>query len=86
MISFGIGVFTIAMSLLVAYGLWNLPSWARILVIVLGGLSLLSNVLTIFGVTSNARGGGNVARSIAGLAVGAYIIYWFYSHPEYFQS
>ena len=79
---------------LLARGLWQQKNWARITVIVLQSLSVLSNLLSVcgtLGVSSYSSYGHRtdptavICGAIGGLAIGGYIIYWFASHGEYFS-
>ncbi len=79
---------------LVAWGLWQLKNWARIMVIVLHGLGILVNLFSMFTVLgeysyySSRYGrdpGSTFCGTVIGLAVGGYILYWFASHGKYFS-
>jgi hypothetical protein len=70
-----------ALCFVIARGLWLLRNWARIAVIVLQGLSVLGNLFQI----PNSSSGLSLIREALGLAIGAYILYWFASHGEYFS-
>lgn len=64
----------IILSLVLAWGLWHLKNWARILVIILLSLAVV---------------GGLVVSDLGGiilLVIFGYIIYWFAAHGEYFTS
>jgi hypothetical protein len=60
--------------------LWRLKNWARIIVIVLQSIGVLS---TLSGMIS---GSTEVIWGILSLALSAYIIYWFAEHREVFYG
>jgi FtsH-binding integral membrane protein len=70
-----------ALYFVIARGLWLLRNWARIVVIVLQVLS----VLGILSQLSNNSSGLVLIVAVFGLAIAAYILYWFASHGEYFE-
>ena len=79
---------------LLARGLWNLKNWARIIVIVTNALGEMSNLLAVIrgfsGSPLEAYGYQGVPTaaicgSAGGLMVGAYVLYWFITHREYFD-
>ncbi len=72
---------TAALYLVIARGLWLLRNWARIVVIVLQVLS----VLGILSQLPNNSSGLVLILAVFGLAIAAYILYWFASHGEYFS-
>jgi hypothetical protein len=80
---------------LVGRGLWLLQNWARIIVMVLQSLGILSNLVSARAVfilgfsgsySSQADLVAGIIRAVVGLAVGGYILYWFGSHGEYFRK
>ena len=70
-----------ALYFVIARGLWLLRNWARIVVIVLQVLS----VLGILSQLPNNSSGLVLIVAVFGLAIAAYILYWFASHGEYFE-
>ena len=70
-----------ALYFVIARGLWLLRNWARIVVIVLQVLSVLS----ILSQLPNNSSGLVLIVAVFGLAIAAYILYWFASHGEYFE-
>ncbi|MBN1995370.1 MAG: hypothetical protein JW953_21965 [Anaerolineae bacterium] len=62
----------VILSLVLAWGLWHLKNWARIMVIVVLSLAILAGF---------AAGG---FAGIAMLALLGYVVYWFASNGEYF--
>jgi hypothetical protein len=61
---------------IMAIGLWRLRNWGRIMAIVLFGLGIVVNLLTLF--TRNFQ-------SIIGLAVGSLFLYWFITNGDVFE-
>jgi tetratricopeptide (TPR) repeat protein len=79
---------------LFARGLWNLKNWARIIVIVTNALGEMSNLFAVIRALSGSsletygyQGDPTAAicGSAGGLVVGAYVLYWFIAHREYFD-
>ena len=70
-----------ALYFVIARGLWLLRNWARIVVIVLQVLSILG----ILSQLPNNSSGLVLIVAVFGLAIAAYILYWFASHGEYFE-
>jgi hypothetical protein len=70
---------------LIAVGVWRLRNWARIAVIVVQSLAIVTSLLGLVATLE----GGDVALSLGGTLIGVgvsgYIIYWFASHGEYFD-
>ena len=64
---------------------WRLRDWARVAVIVVQSLAIVTSLLGLVA----ALQGGDVALSLGGTLIGVgvsgYIIYWFASHGEYFD-
>ncbi|MBN1955977.1 MAG: hypothetical protein JW900_13135 [Anaerolineae bacterium] len=94
----GLVVIVVALGIAVLYfllarGLWRLKNWARVVIIVLQSLGIVSGLLQIIGllsVSSSPYGSqvdptGAICGGLVGLGLGAYIIYWFASHGEYFS-
>jgi hypothetical protein len=71
------------LSVLLAKGIWKLKNWARILVIVVHSLGVLSSLLQVCAALPSP--GLMIFELVVGLAIGGYIIYWFASHGEYFS-
>jgi hypothetical protein len=83
-----LGLFVGVMSVLyffLARGLWQLKNWARILLIVLHGLSIVSGLVRMGIGLSDADPSVTICGAAIGLAISGYIIYWFASHGEYFS-
>lgn len=72
---------------LIARGLWQLKNWARILVIVLQSLSILTSLISLCVSLSGSSdySGIRIAGTIIGIGINVYIIYWFAGNSEYFQ-
>jgi hypothetical protein len=74
-----------AVEFLIALGVWRLRDWARVAVIVVQSLAIVTGLLGLVA----ALEGGDVALSLGGTLIGVgvsgYIIYWFASHSEYFD-
>jgi nitrogen fixation-related uncharacterized protein len=90
-ITFLAGVF----NLLVAWGLWRLKNWARILVIVFQGLGMLGyiySMVTALLAPSSAASDftmassyGTICVSLVSLAIGGYFVFWFVTNGDYFS-
>ncbi len=92
-------VFTLGFSVLeflLAYGLWTLKNWARILLIVLQVLGLLSNLVSvvcvglgIYSLNSSSGYGldptATLCGGLVGLLINGWITWWFFSHGELFE-
>ncbi len=94
----GILVFTFLagmVNLLIAWGLWWLKNWARILVIVFQALGLLGNIFSMittllapssayseFATTSSY---GTICMTLVSFIIGGYIIFWFGTNGDYFR-
>lgn len=79
---------------MLAVGLWQLKNWARITVMVLIGLGMLSSLLSLctllsgyssYGNNSGAFSAGSAAGTIVGLAINGFVLYWFANNGEYFK-
>lgn len=73
---------------ILAYGLWNLKNWARIIIIIIQGLSVILSILSTtilasFGYTRTL--GENIIGIIVSLLVSGYILYWFVINEIYFR-
>jgi ribosomal protein L40E len=100
----GLGIIVVAgilvvagLEFLLARGLWQLKNWARITVIVIQGLGVLSSVLYFVLIALGTRAINLATREITydtsgiigeivGLAISGYIIYWFASHRQHFRG
>jgi uncharacterized membrane protein (DUF2068 family) len=87
---FGFIAILIVFYIIIGLGLWNLKNWARYLVIVLQGIGLLGNIISIFRSfidSSNAQGNpiAAISGSLFSLVLGGIVIYWFGAHGEYFS-
>ena len=90
-ITFLAGVF----NLLVAWGLWRLKNWARILVIIVQSLGLLSYIYSLVvsviapsSASSDftmASSYGTICVSLVSLAIGGYFVFWFVTNGDYFS-
>ena len=73
MLGMVIGVMGIVMvvcgvlSLVIAYGLWTLKNWARLLVIVFSALGIASNLVSI---------AGGMMHAVVGIAINAVVIWY----------
>jgi uncharacterized membrane protein (DUF2068 family) len=73
MLGMEIGVMGIVMvvcgvlSLVIAYGLWTLKNWARLLVIVFSALGIASNLVSI---------AGGMMHAVVGIAINAVVIWY----------
>lgn len=75
-IGLALGAVVVAgLEFLLALGIWRLKNWARIIMIVLHGLGVLTGLISLFM--------GNAA-SLLSLVIGGTILYWFIAHHEYF--
>lgn len=95
----GLGVLVCASGLaflygLLAIGLWQLKNWARITIIVLISLSILSSLLSVciilsgyasYGNESGAIVAGRIIGAIIGLVISGFIVYWFATNGKYFS-
>ncbi len=90
-ITFLSGIF----NLLIAWGLWRLKNWARIVVIVLQSLGILGNIYSMvttfftppaanseFAMASSY---GTICVSLVSLIIGGYIVFWFVTNKDYFS-
>ena len=94
-VTLAITFITAVFNLLVAWGLWRLKNWARILVIVFQGLGMLgyiySMVTALLAPSSSASdlsmasGYGTICVSLVSLAIGGYFVFWFVTNGDYFS-
>ncbi len=69
-----------------AYGIWNLKSWGRIMVLIGVGLGIVSNVIQLFsGMSASGGSQGTLLGAIIGIPLAAYVFYWFYNNGELFE-
>lgn len=93
-----IGLLTAALSIVIAYGLWKLKNWARILLIIFASLETAILIfswipLAITGVAEYSYSyipyssdlTFSIFWSIGRLIVNIIVIWWFASHREYFD-
>jgi hypothetical protein len=75
------------LEIVIAKGLWELKNWARILVIVLQSLSIVTGLISLCLYFSDSSSGSGIrlAGRIIGIIINAYIVYWFASNDEYFR-
>jgi hypothetical protein len=82
-------------NLLIAWGLWRLKNWARILVIVFQALGLVGNIFSMISTLlapssaysefTAVSSYGTICTTLVTFAVGGYIIFWFGTNGEYFK-
>ncbi len=77
-----------ALQPVLAWGLWNLKNWARILVIVVDCLAMLGylcGVVTGLGRYGSDSTGALVLGGALSVAIGGYILYWFWTNGALFD-
>lgn len=68
----------------IARGLWQMRNWARVLVMVVAGLGIAGNLITMcVSITGNAAGVGIISGLIS-VVVGGIIFFWFYDNAYLF--
>lgn len=84
LLAYPLGIIFSVLNLAIAAGLWEMKHWARAAVILLTGLEILGNVVSLCVGTLDADFGSLIGNLLA-IAVGAYIIYWFDDNRDLFQ-
>jgi len=70
---------------LLTRGLWRMRNWARILMLVLSALSIVSSVVTMCESLSGAASGTGFFTGLLGIIVPGIIFYWFYDNGHLFS-
>ena len=74
-----------AVNLAIIVGLWRMRNWARALVMVSQGLSILAELLWLFRVTgSGSENPFAPIGSLIGIGVSGYIVWWFHKNRQRF--
>ena len=69
----------------VAWGLWNMKNWARLVVVAFTSLGVIGNVISMCATFSSGDGGATIIGVLVGIGIGGYIAYWFYDNKSLFS-
>lgn len=69
----------------IARGLWQMRNWARVLVMVVAGLSIAGNLITICASMSSNAAGEAIISGLIGVVVGMIFFFWFHNNGYLFS-
>jgi CDP-diglyceride synthetase len=81
----GLALVVVAFEFILGLGLWHMKNWARIVLLIFGGLGLLGNLVQL---VTGLAGRGQASQAIGALvsmAVGGLIFYWFAANGKRFS-